>query len=185
MTSCLRRLSSCSSAIRNLGSRSIFEKFLFSKVWQNACMVIIEAPDKSTICFSSRFSVSKSLFVLSSSASAECIRERISCAAALVKVTTRSLSTSQSLLKISCLILSTKTLVLPEPAAAATRRFFPLVITAAFCSFVSIMAQIPQHQLFLLNMSKSPSLIPRIGAASCTFGTSCLKAANLSILCSR
>ena len=62
----------------------------------------------------------------------------ISDAAALVKVTTSklSISTNFSLFVIIFIILSTKTAVFPEPAAAATNKLQSLLSITSCCSFV-------------------------------------------------
>ena len=66
------------------------------------------------------------------------ILDFISAAALLVKVTISSLSISTgfSLSVIFLITLSTRTAVLPEPAAALTRIFLPLALIASFCCVV-------------------------------------------------
>ena len=77
-------------------------------------------------------------FSAKSSRSRKSTRLRISAAAALVKVATSSLSagTGASALVIRVMIRSTKTAVLPLPAAADTRMPPPVKLMAFCCSAV-------------------------------------------------
>ena len=87
---------------------------------------LLSAPG-SSICFDMAFS--RRLF--------------ISAAAALVKVVMRNLSISVFSSMTSLVIRSISTAVFPDPAAADTRIFFPLVSIVSFCGFVhSISASI-------------------------------------------
>ena len=62
--------------------------------------------------------------------------------AAFVKVVIRNLSISTPSLRISCFILSTRTAVLPDPAAAATSMFLFLRSMACCCSLVHFIVAI-------------------------------------------
>ena len=108
----------------------------------------IFAEDKSFLCFKSPISEGLARHSASSRFS---ILVRISAAAALVKVTIKSLSalTGFSLSLKSFTTRSTSTAVLPDPAAAETNTL-PLVSIAACCSGVGLNA-ICLHLPYLIN----------------------------------
>ena len=98
-----------------------------------------------------------SSIILSSAAP---IRSRICAAAALVNVTTtsRSISTWLSGSVIMRIILSTRTAVLPEPAAAETRIFLLWSSIALFCCAVQFLA-ISHLLLFTIHIKAFPYFI--------------------------
>ena len=128
--------------MRNFGSRLIREKFLRKTDWQKESKVEICAELKRIICFSSRAWVSSSKVSCRRSVKRIWIRERISCAAALVKVMINISSTSQEFSSIKFTTRSVRVLVFPAPAAAAVNKFSPRASIAACCSFVNSMIKI-------------------------------------------
>ena len=135
--SCCNSFSSPSSATRKPGSSPISWKWFLITKRQKLSMVVICALCSNAAC-RCRCSLNGSF---ESSRSIACrIRSRICAAAAFVKVTTSSLSISTgcSLFRIICMIRSTSTAVLPEPAAAETSRFRFLVSITCCCSFVKV-----------------------------------------------
>ena len=112
-------------------SISSLKKFSLTRPIQNESIVDTFAFGKRASCLCA-FVLFWSLFIISSNFFA--ILLFISAAAALVKVTIRSLSTSTSRLTsvMSFITRSTKTAVLPDPAAALTRMLL-LRASMAFC----------------------------------------------------
>ena len=117
----------------------------------------MDAPDRRMTCLSRRLTSRLSGFSLSSSAAIACcslmpMRSLISAAAARVKVTIKSSSTFQAPSSVSgrrrwLTTRSASTAVLPEPAAADTRIFFPSRSIALCCSFVHAISRPPPAQL--------------------------------------
>ena len=106
-------------------------------------MVLISALGKNAIWFCKWISsgVSSSCFAIATP-----ILCRISDAAAFVNVTMSSLSISCSSRKSFVIMRSTRTAVLPLPAAAAISKSLPLASIACFCSFVHLFAiAVPPH----------------------------------------
>ena len=110
----------------------------------------ILAEDKSFLCFKSPMSEG---FKRHSESSRFSILVRISAAAALVKVTIKSLSAliGFSLSLKSLTTLSTSTAVLPDPAAAETSTL-PFVSIADFCSGVGLNATCLFLPYFIYNL---------------------------------
>ena len=112
-------LSSASSSTRNRGSTPAASKFCLSTDVQNECSVEIDALSSRSACSRARASpcAARSENRLRSFS-------RMSALAARVKVTI-SISSTFAPSSTSRLTRSTSTLVLPEPAAAATSRLVP------------------------------------------------------------
>ena len=150
---------SVSSIVLTAGSISASLKFSITTFLQKLSIVLILASESRADCFISLLvsCESGSLFTSASSfcAMAEPILSFISLAASLVNVTTKSSSilmgeVSSMILPI---ILSMSTAVLPEPAAAETKRFPPLCPMTASCSSV--------HFLSILTLQLSPKLLKK------------------------
>ena len=118
-------VASVGSAILKPGSISVWCILLFIISRQNECIVVILALPNNTSCF---FKCSEGFFEIAL-VNAPAILSLISEAAAFVKVTIKSLSISIGFFSSISLfiILSTKTAVLPDPAAAATNKLVPLL----------------------------------------------------------
>ena len=136
MISSSSRRTSPSSATRKAGSRPISLKLLRMINRQKLSMVIICA-----LCTNVDWRCRWTLSGCASSAAliARLIRSRISAAAALVKVTIniRSMSTGSFSSRMRCKIRSTRTAVLPLPAAADTSRFSLRESMTCCCSSVN------------------------------------------------
>ena len=116
---------------------------------QKESIVQIFAAGTSDNCLAAFISAGFSSKIL---LSAPEILVRISAAAAFVKVTIRSLSISTGLFSsvISFITLSTRTAVLPEPAAAETSTFLFLALIALCCCFVHSGNSTPPSKFLLL-----------------------------------
>ena len=127
--------SSVSSAILNAGSKSAFWKYDLMIFKQKLSMVEMVALPRSLCCL--RYSGFKGSLSISFPSSSE-ILFRIWAAAALVNVmiTSLSISTGFSLSVIIFMILATRTAVFPDPAAAETRIFLPVVFITFSCASV-------------------------------------------------
>ena len=108
---------------------------------QKESIVVISASGSFILTFLKKPSDGFSLISLSIDAF---ILVRISAAAAFVKVTTRRFSGDTGSLPsvMSFIILSTRTAVLPEPAAAERSNVPPRDVMASFCSFVHTLSAI-------------------------------------------
>ncbi len=126
--------------------------------WQKLSIVVICALCRSVACLCKCSSSGLSRSILSIASPTLLL---ISEAAAFVKVTTSSLSISTRLFlsDIICIILSTSTAVLPEPAAADTSIFLSRRLITSSCSLVHFASPISNLPFYLLLSSGSCILL--------------------------